>query len=123
MAESISQQKFYGHSKMHYMASKAASNVTGQSDEDTEHNKHLSLQVCIKNPIAFHAEMMGDIMYLQQALRQPNALHFVDAVIQEMNGHIDNYNWILTERFKVPENVSILPSVWSMRRKRDISTN
>jgi hypothetical protein len=34
--------------------------------------------------------MMGDIMYLYQALRQPDAREFVEAVIKEVNGHIDN---------------------------------
>jgi hypothetical protein len=44
----------------------------------------------MSNPIAFHAEMMGDIMYLQQALKQPNAKEFVQAVIKEVNGHVDS---------------------------------
>jgi hypothetical protein len=49
----------------------------------------------MKNPIAFHAEMMGDIMYLQQVLKQPNAKEFVQAVIKEVNGHVDFKNWTL----------------------------
>jgi hypothetical protein len=81
MAESISQQKFYSHAKTHYMASKATSNAIGWTDEDREHDKHLPLQECKRNPIAFHAKMMGDNMYLQQALHQPDAPHVVDAVI------------------------------------------
>jgi hypothetical protein len=107
------------------MAYKAASNATGQTNKDKEHNKHLSLQVRMRNLIAFHAEMMGDIMYLQQALHQPDALHFVDAVVQEVNRHVDNNNnnWVLTMRSKVPEDINILPSVWSMHCKRNISTN
>ncbi len=39
-------------------------------------------------PIAFLAEMMGDVMYLHQALRQPDAREFMEAVIKEVNGHI-----------------------------------
>ncbi len=66
---------------------------------------------------------MGDIMYLQQALRQPDASQFVDAVIQEGNGHVDNKHWTLIKRSKVPEGADVVPSVWSMRRKRDITTN
>ncbi len=30
--------------------------------------------------MAFHAEMMGDIMYLQQALKQQDAPQFAEAV-------------------------------------------
>jgi hypothetical protein len=42
MGESVSQQQFYGHSNMHYIASSAV--VTGQTDEDHEHDKHLALR-------------------------------------------------------------------------------
>jgi hypothetical protein len=49
----------------------------------------------MRNPIAFHAEMMGDIMNLQQALGQPDAKEFVQAVVKEINGHVDSNNWTL----------------------------
>ncbi len=67
--------------------------------------------------------MMGNIMYLNQALNQPDAPHFVEAVITEVNGHVDNKHWQLTKRSEVPPNIDVLPSVWSMHRKRDITTN
>jgi hypothetical protein len=57
MAETMSQQDFYGNQGMHYMASQATS---GDTDEDLFHNAHLQLQEQMRNPIAFHAEMMGD---------------------------------------------------------------
>jgi hypothetical protein len=38
----------------------------------------------MQNPIAFHAEMMGNIMYYHQALQQPDAKQFANAV------HVDN---------------------------------
>ncbi len=117
MSESVSQQQFFGSSRMHYMAAKAV--VTGQTDEDKEHDD----QERMRHPIAFHAEMMGGIMYLQQALRQPDASHFVDAVISEVNGHVTNKNWALIKRSEVPEDADVVPSVWAMRRKRDITTN
>jgi hypothetical protein len=66
MAESMSQWSLYGDQGMHYMASQA---TTGDTDEDLFRDAHLQLQERMRNPIAFHAEMMGDIMYLQQALK------------------------------------------------------
>jgi hypothetical protein len=51
----------------------------------------------MRNPIAFHAEMMGDIMYLHQALKQDNIFQFVYAVIKELNGHLDNRHWRLVK--------------------------
>jgi hypothetical protein len=55
---------------MHYMSARAtaACNSDGQINEDLQHKEHLSLQDRMSHPIAFHTEMMGDIMYLNQAL-------------------------------------------------------
>jgi len=64
-------------------------------DEDLFHNAHLELQERMRKPLAFHAKMMGDIMYLQQALRQPDVKEFVHAVVKEVNGHMDSSNWTL----------------------------
>ena len=77
----------------------------------------------MSHPIAFHAEMMGDIMYLNQALCQPDADKFVEAVITEINGHVDNNHWKLTKRVDIGKDVDVLPSMWSVRCKRDITTN
>ncbi len=87
------------------------------------HDEHLALQDRMSHPIAFHAEMIGDIMYLNQALCQPDAPHFVEAVITEVNGHVNKKHWQLTKQSEVPPDIDVLPSVWSMRRKRDITTN
>ena len=66
---------------------------------------------------------MGDIMYLQQVLRQSDAKEFVQAVVKEVNGHVDSNNWTLKKRHEVPDDAQIVPSVWSMRRKCDLTTN
>ncbi len=95
----------------------------GETPEDLFHDAHLELQERMRNPIAFHAEMMGDIMYLQQALRQHDAKLFVDAIIKEINGHIDNKNWELVHQDTAPEDAQVVPSVWAMQRKRDLVTN
>jgi hypothetical protein len=77
----------------------------------------------MQNPIAFHAEMMGDILYLQQVLRQHDANEFVQAAVNEVNGHVDCKNRSLKKRSEVPDDNQIMPSVCSMRRKRDLTTN
>ena len=38
-----------------------------------EHDFHLDLQEQMRHPIAFHVEMMGNIMYYHQVLQQHNA--------------------------------------------------
>jgi hypothetical protein len=58
--------------------------------------------------------MMGDIMYLQQALRQHDTKELGQAVVKEVNRHVDCTNWTLKKRSEVPDDVQIVPSVWSM---------
>ena len=67
--------------------------------------------------------MMGDIMYLQQVLRQHNSKEFVQAAVKEVNGHVDCKNLVLKKRSKVPDDIQIVPSVWLMRCKCDLTTN
>jgi hypothetical protein len=104
MAESVAQG-------LHHMAHQSTFEET---NEDLFHDTHLELQERMRNPIMFHAKMMGDIMYLQQALRQHDAKEFVQAVVKEINGHVDCNNWTLKKRNKVPEDVQIVPSIWLM---------
>jgi hypothetical protein len=94
-----------------------------KTDEDLFHDSYLQLQEQMRNPIAFHAEMMGDIMYLQQALRQSDAKELVQAVIKEVNGHVDFNDWTLRKQSEVPEDVQIVSSVWALQRKRNLTMN
>jgi hypothetical protein len=73
MADSVSQKEFFGSAQMHYVASMSA---LGETQKDIFHDSH--------------AEMMGDVMYLHQALKQPDVPKFVRAVVQEINGHMEN---------------------------------
>jgi hypothetical protein len=106
MVESVSQREFFGKDKIHYMAACAVT----KHDNDHAHDLHLSLQDRMRHPIAFLAEMMGDVMHLHQALRQPNARQFVDSVVKEINGHVDRKHWVVTPRSEVPEDTDVLPS-------------
>ena len=70
MAESVSQRDFYGNRNMYYMAIQGISD--GQTKADLFHDSHLDLQEHKRNPIAFHADMMGDILYYHQTIKQPD---------------------------------------------------
>ena len=48
---------------------------------------------------------------------------FVEAVVKEVNGHVENSHWKLVPIESVPEDTDILPSVFSMRRKINLVTN
>jgi hypothetical protein len=64
--------------------------------------------------------MVGDIMYLHQVLRQPDAIEFMEAIIKEINGHINNDHWKLIPRTEVPEDTEVVPSAWAMQRNQDL---
>jgi hypothetical protein len=113
MAKSVSQRNFYGCGNMHYMAAKSVC----EHDYSADHDSHLELQEGMHHPIAFLAELMGDIMYLHQALRQPDSRELMEAVIKEVNGHVERKHWAIVKQDTVPEDIEVLPSVWSMRRQ------
>ena len=80
-----------------------------KTDEDLFHDAHLELQERMQNPIAFQAEMMGDIMYLQHTLRQQDAKEFVQAAVKEVNRHVDCKNWTLKKESKSPMTSRLYP--------------
>ncbi len=97
--------------------------VFDETPEDLFHDYHLDLQECIQNPIAFHAEMMGDIMHFDQPLQQPDAMQFANVVVKEVHGHVNNKHWTLVKQKDVPKKAQVVPAVWAMRHKRDLTTN
>ncbi len=78
------------------MANKSTT-VFDETAEDLFHDQHLEIQERMRNPLAFHAEMMDDIMYFQQSMNQPDKKKFVGAVIKEVNGHVTNEHWALVK--------------------------
>ena len=107
MVESISQKDFYGKGRMHYMAAQAITH----HDYNWAQDEHLALQDRMYHPIAFLAEMMGDIMHLHQTLWQPDARQFVNLVVKEINGHIDQKHWLVTPKEEVLEYTN---TIWAL---------
>jgi hypothetical protein len=64
----------------------------GESAADQEHKNYLAVQDRMCNPIAFLAEMCGNVMYFAQAINQPDRKQFLDAIVKEVNGHVENRN-------------------------------
>jgi hypothetical protein len=55
-------------------------------------------------------------------MQAPDRDQFKKAVVKEVNDHIENHNWELIPREDIPKGITILPSVWCMKHKRDIKT-
>jgi hypothetical protein len=99
-----------------------ASQAMCEHDYDRLHDSHLDLQDRMHHPIAFLAETMVDIMYLHQALGLPDSRESVEAVIKEVNRHVDNNHWKLITCTEVPEGTEVVPPVWAMQCKQDLIT-
>ncbi len=46
----------------------------------------------------------------------------MEAVIKEVNGHIDNNHWKLIPRTQLQKGTKVVPSVWAMQGKQDLMT-
>jgi hypothetical protein len=71
---------------------------------------------------AFKATSDPDTLYLHEARRESDFPKFRTAMEKEVNDHTKNGLWELVPRKKVPQGVLIAPGVWTMKRKRRIST-
>jgi hypothetical protein len=76
-----------------------------------------------KDPLqVYKATSDPDTMYHHEAMRQPDAKEFREAMQKEWDDQVRNKNFTVIHRSKVPDGATILPAVWQMRRKRDIKT-
>jgi hypothetical protein len=78
----------------------------------------------LEDPIAFclKATKDPDTMYMNKAMKEPDAKQFKEAMIKEVKAHTDNKHWEVINKREVPSGYIPLPAVWAMRRKRRIAT-
>ena len=74
------------------------------------------------DPIAFLASSDPDVMYYDQAMKAPDAAEFSKACTDEIAAHHENGHWEVVPRASLPSGTKVVPSVWSMKRKRRIDT-
>jgi Reverse transcriptase (RNA-dependent DNA polymerase) len=72
--------------------------------------------------VAMAASSSPDVMYMDQALREPDGEQFRKAMGDEVAAHTDNDQWEIIPRSLVPKGTKVLPAVWAMRRKRRLAT-
>jgi histone deacetylase 1/2 len=61
-------------------------------------------------------------MYFDQAMREPDSAQFKAATTKEVDDHETRGHWKVIDRTAVPHGMRVLPSVWSMKRKRRVDT-
>ena len=53
-----------------------------------------------------------DTMYHHQAMREPDRDEFVKAMQTEIDDQMENGNFTIMKRHKVPKGATVLPAVW-----------
>ena len=86
------------------------------------HEDDYIMQEQMKDPIAFKASSDRDTMYFHQAMQVPDKTEFIQAIVKEINDHVEGNHWELVPASQVPKGTKVLDSVWAMKRKRDIKT-
>jgi hypothetical protein len=75
------------------------------------------------HPISvYKASSNPDTMYMHEAMREPDKKQFEEAMDKEVSDQMLNGNFSVVKRGSVPKDKTILPTVWQMKRKRDIKT-
>jgi Reverse transcriptase (RNA-dependent DNA polymerase) len=74
------------------------------------------------HPLAYMTTGGQDNFYYHEILKEVDKEQFIDAMKKEIEEHNTNGNWIPMLRSSIPEGVKVIPSVWAMRRKRDLCT-
>ena len=78
---------------------------------------------CLADPLyAFKASADPDTLYHHQAMKEPDHAAFSDAMQKEYSDRLNEKTYSVIHKSKVPEGATILPTVWQLRRKRDIKT-
>ena len=72
--------------------------------------------------LAFKATSDPDTMYLHEAMKEPDKKEFLTAMQKEVTDQAENGNFSIIHKSKVPKKATILPTVWQMKRKRNIRT-
>ena len=81
---------------------------------------HESAEEC--NPILTYKDVNPDILRLHEAMKAKDQKEFKAAMEKEVNDKIENGNFSIIPRSRVPKGFRVFPGVWTLVRKRDILT-
>jgi hypothetical protein len=97
-------------------------NVTGEIPHELFSNSEVNDDERWRHMLAMKAVADPDTMYLWQARKEKDFSQFRAAMQKEIDDHTINKHWELVHKSKIPKGSTVLPTVWSMKRKRRIST-
>ena len=76
----------------------------------------------MSNPILAYKAVNTDMLGLHEAMQAKDQKEFKAAMEKEVNDQIDNGNFAIIPRSKVPTGFQVFPGVWTLVHKRDILT-
>ena len=94
---------------------------SGESESDVpfEAMRMPKMYVEEDHPLqAFKATTDPDTMYFHEALKQPDRKEFIKAMDKELTDQMNHGNFTVVHKDTVPEDATVLPTVWALRRKR-----
>jgi Reverse transcriptase (RNA-dependent DNA polymerase) len=97
--------------------------TTHEAIDPKLYQEDMMLKEVEMDPILFKATSDPDTLYMHEAMKAPNADQFKEAMRKEAKEHTRKGHWKVVCKEDVPSNSKILPSVWSMKRKRRIKTH
>ena len=71
---------------------------------------------------AMKATSDPDTLFYHEAMKEPDAAKFEEAMGHEWEDQMGNGNFLMMLKSEVPPGAKVLPSMWQMKRKRDVST-
>jgi hypothetical protein len=78
--------------------------------------------VRVSRAVGFHICLDPDVMYMHQAIKEPDREKFIEGMQKEVRDQSKNGNFLVIHRSKVSKGAMTLPSVWQMKQKRNIQT-
>ncbi|KAI2496437.1 hypothetical protein MHU86_18061 [Fragilaria crotonensis] len=72
--------------------------------------------------LAYKATSDPDTLYYHQATKEQDKEEFENSMLKEVEDQYNNGNFSIVHKSEVPDDQTVLPAVWQMRRKRDAKT-
>ena len=60
-----------------------------------------------------------DTLYLHEAMEEKYWPHFRTVIQKEINDRMEDNNFSIIHKSKIPTTTTVLPAIWQLKRKRD----
>ena len=86
------------------------------------HEDDYIIQGNLLNTVIFLVQPNQDVMYYNHTTKASDVVQLSKSRIKKVTVYINNQNWRLFPRGQVTKHYDVIPSVQTMKKKRDINT-